>query len=149
MQNHRIRRSLAPLVIAAPLVVGAAPAAWSAPAPSTHAGESSVQAFPPCSNPPIAIAQWWKRSGWVRNGNVNKQYRIKDGGNVHYIWGGKTYKNVSSPRLPNGTYNEYDVTPHSRPNAPRDAQRLVRRLNGDLYYTRNHYKSFCDMGGGW
>ncbi|MBT2206603.1 ribonuclease domain-containing protein [Actinomadura sp. NEAU-AAG7] len=153
MLAQRAARWLTPLAAAA-LITGAAPAASSAPtrpAPSAPASESWTRGFPMCSNPPTAIARWWKRNGWVRNGDVNKQYRMDEGGRVAFIWGGRTYKNVSTPRLPSyGTYNEYDVHPSSRPNAPRDSHRLVRRLRGgNLYYTADHYRSFCYIGAGW
>lgn len=145
MRISRIRRSLAPAVLAAAMVAGGAPAAVAAP--STHAGAPPVQASAQCANP-VAIAHWWQSRHWPRNGK--KQYRFDQGDLIRYIWGGEKYKNVSQPKLPNGNYNAYDVNSHGSATAHRDAERLVRNANnGDLYYTPNHYRRWCYMGAGW
>jgi len=63
---------------------------------------------------------------------------------------GKSYKNRDS-KLPtvnskgdNITYKEYDVN-DKIPNMNRDAERLVRGSDGNIYYTNDHYGSFIKI----
>lgn len=145
MTRLRFGRLIAPVVIAATLLTAGPQLA--AAAPVAPAGVAAP-AIGPCQSPPIAMANWWKDFGWPRN-PTNHTYRFDGGERTRYIDGSETYKNVSDPKLPAGNYNSYDVTSRETPSVGRDAQRLVREAGGWLYFTADHYGSWCSMGGGW
>jgi hypothetical protein len=86
---------------------------------------------------------------WPNTGTSNTEWRVKspDGTRWVWIWGGETYKNVSTPKLPAGTYNSYDTQFLSSSDGKRLSGRFVReRSNHKLYYTADHYRSWCYVG---
>jgi hypothetical protein len=61
--------------------------------------------------------------------------------------GRRDVQNVSSPKLPAGTYNSYDAQFLSSSDGKRLSGRFVReRSNHKLYYTADHYGSWCYVG---
>jgi len=100
-------------------------------------------------NYPASYATFWHNFPWPLTGANNKEYKVKspNGTTWVWIWGGETYNNTSSPKLPSGTYNSYDTQFLSSASTPRGAGRFVReRSNHKLYYTANHYTSWCYVG---
>jgi guanyl-specific ribonuclease Sa len=147
--GKRIGQVLATAAVGLSLLAGTsslAGAATAAPPAPTAARTVSPAA---CADPSTAFAHWWMDFGWPRSSS-NKEYSVESpsgGGNKVYIWGGETYKNVSSPKLPAGTYNSYDTVFLPTASSPRQAGRLVREANTHVvYYTPNHYASWCNMG---
>ena len=142
----RARRLLAPVALAASLVVAGAGAA--APAGATVHPTAPAAHVAACPAPSASFAQWWADYGWPRTGS-NEEYQVQDpsDGDTAWIWGGETYRNDSSPRLPSGTYNSYDAEFLNSEGQNRGADRLVRDANThETYYTDDHYESWCDMG---
>ncbi len=117
-------------------------------APATATPGPRPNSIPGCNgNYPSNYAQFWHNFPWPVTGTTNQEYRVKspNGTRWVWIWGGRTYQNVTDPKLPPGTWNEYDTQFLSSPGLNRGPGRFVRdRNNHRLYYTFNHYQA-----GGW
>jgi hypothetical protein len=149
--EYHYRRVAASMVVAIVMLLGSAVAAAATPALQAAPAAPAAVMLPaqPCPDPSAAMANWWKDFGWPQTGPNNREWRVESpaGGKSVWIWGGETYKNVSNPKLPAGTYNSYDTNFLSVASLPRLSGRLVREGPGNhVYYTPDHYRSWCDMG---
>jgi len=70
---------------------------------------------------------------------------IKDGGPFPYTKDGSTFGNREGhlPQMDLGYYREYTVETPGSPD--RGARRIVAGRNGEIYYTRDHYRSFVRL----
>jgi ribonuclease len=143
----RVRRILLASAMVSGLTMASATFAVAAPS----APAVSTSSIPGChGNYPEAYAQFWRRMPWPITGKNNGNFHVKSPTNRKWVWisGGETYDNRSSPKLPDGTYNSYDT--QFRPTnkgSSRGSGRFVReRANHKLYYTANHYQSWCYVG---
>jgi ribonuclease T1 len=117
---------LAACGVAAP-TVPAAPAASATPAASAATPDSGLPAVPAADLPDEA------RDTLVL---------IDRGGPYPYAKDGSVFGNIERlrPARPRGYYREYTVpTPGSR---DRGARRLVAGVDGDVYWTDDHYETF-------
>jgi guanyl-specific ribonuclease Sa len=73
--------------------------------------------------------------------------RIRSGGPYPYERDNTVFKNKEGelPDKPAGYYHEFTVEPLS--GSTRGTMRLVTGLNGEVYYTDNHYKAFVKIAG--
>jgi predicted double-glycine peptidase/guanyl-specific ribonuclease Sa/predicted nucleic acid-binding Zn-ribbon protein len=80
--------------------------------------------------------------------NVNDSLESLNKNNWLRNWEGQSngarfYNNPEVlPAKPEGYYKEYDV---NKVLGPRDAERFVRGINGEVYYTNNHYETFIQI----
>jgi ribonuclease T1 len=67
---------------------------------------------------------------------------IKSGGPFPYSRDGIVFNNYEGllPKKPNGYYHEYTVTTPG--SSDRGARRIIAGMNGEYYYTGDHYASF-------
>lgn len=112
--------------VALGLLAGPAPVSAREPAVAARAGWVAVAELPPEA--------------------VDVLHRIRRGGPFRYAKDGSVFGNREGllPRQPRGYYTEYTVpTPGAR---DRGARRIVAggdpRATAELYYTRDHYRSF-------
>ena len=83
---------------------------------------------------------------------VYEYQRNHNGALPKYYKGGKTFRNEGSgQKLPTKTsnntliaYKEYDVNPKI-PGVDRGTERMVIGSEGNVYYTRNHYRTFYKL----
>jgi ribonuclease T1 len=146
------RRTTNPLILVATLIALAISAWWTsddraveAPVPSTRSAPAEPEAAPKPS------AQADDRLAQLVPDNVERTELVKTldlierGGPFPHKQDGAVFGNRERnlPQQPQGYYHEYTVrTPGA---STRGARRVVRGDGGELYYTRDHYRTFIRL----
>ncbi len=149
------RRTTNPLILVATVIALAIGAWWTnserpavessaPPAPSRNLPAAHLAAPKPADAPPDRLAQLVPDR--VERAELEKTLAlIERGGPFPHKQDGSVFGNRERrlPQQPRGYYHEYTVR---TPGAPtRGARRIVRGDGGELYYTRDHYRTFIRL----
>ncbi|HYK02683.1 MAG TPA: ribonuclease domain-containing protein [Thermoanaerobaculia bacterium] len=146
------RRTTNPLILIATVIALAIGAWWTnedravqSPAPASRPAPVEPDAAPkPSAEPEDRLAQLVPDS--VERAELVKTLDlIERGGPFPHKQDGSVFGNRERqlPQQPRGYYHEYTVRTPGAPN--RGARRVVRGDGGELYYTRDHYRTFIRL----
>lgn len=151
-----MNRSRNPLLFLAALIAVVVGALWqrldgaapgnSPPATTTAAAPAAAPAQIPSDAIEADALDRFVPGAEEREQLIATLARIESGGPYPYDKDGSVFANRERllPQKPRGYYREYTVpTPNA---SSRGARRVVRGREGETYYTRDHYRSFIQIG---